>query len=207
MDGGVVLIELAQHLDRFADGIGFGNGDVLGRHHAAGRAVLVAEEPANFRGVFNAHEAQKLFGLLVGEVADDVGGVVGVHAAEKSRRARIVEVFDKIGLVLVFHFRDGFGGLGIVKMLEHVCALLRIELLEDVGNVCGVQLVKAFVRDGKLHLGEVAIEQVHVIPGDDLLVDLLPKELGDGDNGPFEPGGESAQDAAEPHFGAQQAQL
>ena len=30
-------------------------------------------------------------------------------------------------------------------------ALLRIELLQDVGDVGGVQLVEALVRDGQLH--------------------------------------------------------
>ena len=55
----------------------------------------------------------------------------------------------------------------IVEVFEHVRALLRIELLQDVGNVGGVQLVEALVRDGQLHFREVAVEQVHVVPGDD----------------------------------------
>ena len=88
-------------------------------------------------------------------------------------------------------------------MFEDVRALLRIELLQDVGNVGGVQLVEALVRDGKLHFREVSVEQVHVVPGDDALVDLLVEGFRDGDNGAFEPGGKPSQDAANAHFGAE----
>ena len=92
-------------------------------------------------------------------------------------------------------------------MLEHVGALLGVQLLQDVGHVGGVQLVQALVRDGQLHFGQVAIEQVHVVPGDDLLVDLLAEHLRHGHHGALQPGGQPAQDAAHAHFGAQQAQL
>ena len=92
-------------------------------------------------------------------------------------------------------------------MLEHVGALLRVQLLEDVGHVGGVQFVEALVRDGQLHFGQVAVEQVHVVPGDDLLVDLLAEQLRHGHHGALEPGGKAAQDTARAHFGAQQAQL
>ena len=74
-------------------------------------------------------------------------------------------------------------------MLEDVRALLRIELLQDVGDVGGVQLVEALVRDGQLYFRKVSVEQVHVVPGDNALVDLLVEGFRDGDDGALEPGG------------------
>ena len=203
----VLFGQLAQHLDRLAHGVGVLHGDELGGHHAARGAVLVPEEAPDLGRVLDAHQAQKCFGLLVGEVADDVDGVVRVHVAEDVRGFGVVEILDEVGLVLVLHFRDGLGGLVLVEVLEHVGALLRVELFQDVGDVCGVQLVKAFVRDGKLHLGEVAIEQVHVVPCDDLLVDLLVECLRHLDDRAFEPGGKPAQDAADADLGTEKSQL
>ena len=92
-------------------------------------------------------------------------------------------------------------------MLEHVGALLGVKLLQDVGHVGGMQLVQALVRHGQLHLGQVAIEQVHVVPSDDLLVDTLAEYLRHGHHGALEPRRQAAQDAARPHLGAQKAQL
>ena len=58
-------------------------------------------------------------------------------------------------------------------MFEHVGALLRIELFENVGDVCRMKFIKTGVGDGKLYVGEVAVEQVHVVPRDDLLIERL----------------------------------
>ena len=92
-------------------------------------------------------------------------------------------------------------------MFEDVRALLRIELLQDVGNVGGVQLVEALVRDGQLHFREVSVEQVHVVPGDDALVDLLVEGFRDGDDGALEPRSKPSQDTANAHFSAEKTQL
>ena len=207
MHGGVVVVQLAQHLDGLAHGVVGLHGHELRGHHAAGRAVLVAQQAADLGGVLHAHEAQQRLGLLVRQVAHDVGRVVRVHVAQKAGGASVVEVFDEVGLVLVVHLGDGLGGLRVVQMLEHVGALLGVQLLQDVGHVGGVQLVQALVRDGQLHLGQVAIEQVHVVPGDDLLVDLLAEHLRHGHHGALQPGGQSAQDAAHAHLGTEEAQL
>ena len=65
-----------------------------------------------------------------------------------------------------------------------------------------MQLVKALVRDGQLHFGQVAVKQVHVIPGDDLLVDFLAEQLCHGNDGALKPRRQAAQDAAHAHFSA-----
>lgn len=80
----VILGQRAQHFDGVGHGGRLRHGHELGGHHAARGTVLIAEQPANFRGAsFHAHKAQKRLGLLVGKVAHDVGGVVGVHVADE----------------------------------------------------------------------------------------------------------------------------
>ena len=125
---GVVLGQGAQHLDGVAHGIGAGHGYELGGHHAAGGAVLVAEQATNLRGVLHAHEAQQRLGLLVGQVAHDIGGIIRVHVADELGGPRVGQVVDELGLVLVFHLGDGLGGPRVVQMLEHAGALLGIQL-------------------------------------------------------------------------------
>ena len=61
--------------------------------------------------------------------------------------------------------------------------------------------------DGQLHFGKVAVQQIHVVPRDDLLVDLLAERFSDGDDRALDPGSKAAQDAADAHLGAEQAQL
>ena len=92
-------------------------------------------------------------------------------------------------------------------MLEHVGALLRVELFQNVGNVGRVQFFQARVAYRKLHLRKVAIEQFHVVPGDDALVDGFAERFRDAAGGFFNPGGQAAQNAAYAHFSAQKAQL
>ncbi len=62
-------------------------------------------------------------------------------------------------------------------MLEHAGALLGVQLLQNVGYVGGMELVQAAVGNGQLHLGQVAVEQVHVVPGNQLLVHLLAEQF------------------------------
>ena len=92
-------------------------------------------------------------------------------------------------------------------MLEHVGALLRIELLENVGDVGRMKFIKTGVGNGKLHVGKIAVEQVHVVPRDDLLIEWLAKELAQLERNAFDPGGQPAQNATNAHFGTEQAQL
>lgn len=201
----VILGQRAQHFDGVGHGGGFRHGDELGGHHAAGGAVLVAEQPADLRSVFHAHEAQKGLGLLVGKAAHNVGGVVRIHVADELGGPRVGQVVDELGLVLVFHLGDGLGGAAVVQMGEHAGALLGVQLLQDVGHVGGMQLVQAAMGHRQLHLGQVAVEQIHVVPGDELLVHLLVEELRHVHDGLFQQRMQPAQDATHAHLGTEQA--
>jgi len=197
----------AQLLDDLLDGHVLGHGGDLRRHDAAGRLLLVAEQRADGARFFDAHEAQQGLGLVVGEVADDVGGVVRVHLGEECGGAALGEVVDDVGLQVVFELGDRVGGLLVVEVLEDLGALGGVELLEDVGDVGRVQLVEALVRDRELHLRQVAVEQVHVVPRDDVLGQLASDELGRASDRTLERRVDAAQDAARADFRTQEPEL
>ena len=94
----------------------------------------------------------------------------GSISARRSDARSLGQVVDDVGLQLVLEFGDRVGGLLVVEVVEDPRALRRRELLEDVGDVGRVQLVQALVGDRQLDLREVAVEQVHVVPRDEVLV-------------------------------------
>ena len=59
----------------------------------------------------------------------------------------------------------------------------------------------------QLHFRQVAVEQVHVVPGNELLVHLLMEQLRHVHHGLLHQRVQSAQDAAHAHLGAEQPQL
>ena len=63
------------------------------------------------------------------------------------------------------------------------------------------------MRDRELDVGEVALHEVHVAPGDDLLGKLLAKGVCNAQCQALDAGGERAQDAADAHLGAKKTQL
>ena len=70
-----------------------------------------------------------------------------------------------------------------------------------------MKLVETAVRNRELHLGKVAVEQVHVVPRDDLLVDALAEKPAYGHYRALEKGMQAAQNTAYAHFRTQKAQL
>lgn len=71
----------------------------------------------------------------------------------------------------------------------------------------GMQFLQARVADGELHLGKVAVEQFHVVPRDDALVDAFAERFDDAAGGFFHPRSQAAQNAANAHFCTKKAQL
>ena len=70
-----------------------------------------------------------------------------------------------------------------------------------------MHVVEGLVRDRELDVGEVALDEVHVAPRDDLLGKLLAKRVRNAQRQPLDAGGKRAQDAADAHLGAKEAQL
>jgi len=197
----------AQVVDDLLHGHRLGHGGDLGRHDAAGRLLPVAQQRADHSRLVHTHEAQQRLGLVVRQVADDVGRVVRVHLLEDVRRALVAEVVDEVRLVLVLELGDRLGRLHVVEVFEDARTLRGAELLEHVGHVGRVQFVEALVRDREAHVRQVAVEQVHVVPRDQVLGELPAEQAGDRSRGVLHHGVQAAQDAADSHLGAQQAQL
>ena len=173
-----VLVELANRLDGVTDRRCGGQGDKLRGHDTAGGVVLIAQQVTNRLLLLNAHQAQKLLGLLVIELVDQVGGVVRVHHGQHRRCVRVGQALEHLGhKLVVIELRDGLGGLGGIELREHLRTQARVELFDNVGNVGRVQLSKRLVRHRKLDVFSRTIEQVHVGPGDDILAERFAQVL------------------------------
>ena len=70
-----------------------------------------------------------------------------------------------------------------------------------------MQLFQTGMAYGKLNLRKVAIQKLHVVPRNDALIDALAECLGNAAGCLLDPRSKTAQNAADAHFGAQQAQL
>ena len=72
----------------------------------------------------------------------------------------------------------------------------------------GCSSCEALVGDGQLDLREVAVEQVHVVPRDEVLGQLAAEELARSSRRRVSSAGrDAAQDAADAHLGAEKTQL
>ena len=114
---------------------------------------------------------------------------------------------DLGGHLVIIELGHGLGSLRVVELGEHLATQARVELLDDVGNVCRVQVVERLVRDGQLDAREVAVDEVHVVPRDDPLGDVMAHRVGGAHDEALECRGQRAQDAAHAHLGAEEAQL
>ncbi len=197
----------AQVVDDLLHGHVVGDGRDLRSHDAASSLLAIAEERADGACLLYTHQAQEGLRLVVGEVADDVRRIVGIHHLEDVRRPLAAEVVDDVGLVLVFKGGDGERGLRVVEMLEDAGALRGAELLEHVGHIGRVEFVETLVGDREAHMREVAVEQVHVVPRDEVLGEVPADETGDGPGDALERRADTAEDAAHAHLGAQKTQL
>ena len=65
-----------------------------------------------------------------------------------------------------------------------------------------MHVVQGFMGDVELHIGKLAVQKVHIAPGDDLLGNVVAQRVGDLGNPALDGGGEVAQDAAGSHLGA-----
>ena len=127
--------------------------------------------------------------------------------AQKAGSLTVAQVVERFSLVFIFQLGDNLGRTRIVKVLEHFGTLFGVKLLQNVCDVGRVHLVQAAVRHGKLHFGQVAIEQVHIVPGNNLFVDFLAEKLRRAHNSFLEKRMKAAQNAAHANFGAQKTQL
>ena len=207
MDGLEVLVQVAQALDGVGDGRVLAQADELRGHDAARGVVLVAEELSDGALLLDAHQAQELLGLLVVELRDELGGVVGVHLGQHLGRVELGHVAHDLGGLVVVELGHGLCRLLVVELREHLAAQARVQLLDDVGDVGGVQLVERLVRDGQLDVGQVAVQQVHVVPRDDALGDVASEGVGHALCQRLDRRRQRAQDAAHADLGAQEAQL
>ena len=168
VDGLHVLGLAAQHRQRLAGG---GVGRHLGEgrgHDAAGGVLGVGEQLAHVLGVFLLHERDEPPGAILGQVGDQVGGVVGRHGREQLGGLVVRQVDEQRRLIRRVHLLQGVGGELVLEDAEHGGALLRRELVRDVGDVGRVQQLELGARHGQAHRALVGGLEVDLLPVDEV---------------------------------------
>jgi hypothetical protein len=133
---------LANVLDRLRDGGLLADGDELGRHEPARRALLVLEELLDLLGLLLLHQLEDFLGLLLGQLLDDVRHVLGRHPVQDAGDLDFGKRADQLAQ------------RGIVELGEHFARVLRAQQAEDANLVLGRQLA-----DDARHVGLVRVLQ------------------------------------------------
>ena len=83
---------------------------------------------------------------------------------------------------------------------------MRVELLDDVGDICRMHIVQTLMAHGELDLRHIALEKFHVVPRDETLFERMSKRLCNGADAFLERRSDAPEQAAHACFGSEQAQ-
>ena len=111
------------------------DGDVLGRHQAAGRVWIVVRQRPDLGRVLGPHPDEDLVDVRVGQVLDDVGRVVGVHPAQDDCGLVRAERPEDRGRDRRVELLEDLRDLLVRQPLEEDRNLVRVELRDQVGPV------------------------------------------------------------------------
>ena len=180
-------------LDRGRDG----KREELGCHAASGGFFPVFEEFDDFLAGFGFHLDQDLFGVILREVSKKVGGRIGIHFLYDVGSALGVERFDDGPLDPGVNFLESLGGNIFIEGSEDGFAFVRRKVFHDVGDVGGMQLGQAFVRDPELNPAcGIRFDEVDKAPGNGARRNFFQQNM------KGTPGREAAQKAAQGSTGA-----
>ena len=113
------------------------------------------------------HLLEDLVRLLFGELAEEVGGGVGIHFLDDVGGTILVERLDDRDLDVGFDLLERLGCHFFVDRLEDRLTLGGSEILDDVGDVRGVQLRQPLVGDLQLHPPRrIRLQQIDELPRD-----------------------------------------
>jgi len=132
------------------------------------------EERLDLLGLGLLHRLEDLVGLLLVQLAEDVGGPAGVHLLEDVGGALGGDVLDQRGRDLGARLLERAGRGLDVHAIDERRALLRAELLDDVGEVGRVHRREHPLRDVEADLAGADLQRLHELPRDEaLLVEIL----------------------------------
>ena len=114
---------------------------------------------------FRFHLHQDLFGAFLGQIAQQVGGRVGIHLLDNVGGPLRIQRLDDGLLNFGFDLLQRLGRRLFVQRLKHGLALVGRQIFDDVGDVGGVQLGKAFMGDLQLHPPRwIGLDHIDKIP-------------------------------------------
>lgn len=196
-DGFHAAFEFAKNSDGVLYGRRDGECEEL-RGHAAGRSFFaVLEEFDDFLAGLGLHLDENLLGLILGEIGEKVGGGVGIHFLDDIGGALGIKRFDDGFLNLGVDLFESFCGDLFVESAEDGFAFVGGEVFDDVGDVGGVELGQALVRDLQLDAASgIGFDEIDESPGDGTQGNFIDKDMEGGT------GRESAKEAANCATGA-----
>ena len=115
------------------------------------------------------------FAPFLGQILKEVGRFVGRHLVEDVGRALFVEVAHDRSLHLGLDLGERFGRRLDVELLEHGAPLVDRHLLDDVGDVRGMQERELRARHGDAHVRVRSRDRLDEMPGDDPAGQLLTR--------------------------------
>ena len=84
--------------------------------------------------------------------------------------------------------------------------MLRVKLFDNVGDIRGMHVMQALVAHGQLDLRHVALDELHVVPRDETLLERMAKRGRDCVHHLLEMWRYPKEQAADARFGTEQAQ-
>ena len=136
-------VRLADLGQRLGDGGRRAEHDELGRHHAAGRGLLVGEQAAHDVGVVGVHRGEDAAALLARHLAEQVGEVVVLHLVEHADEAVEVEALDEADLLRLGQLLEQVGEALVVHRRGELAALGERHVADDGGDLGRVQVAQA----------------------------------------------------------------
>ena len=121
--------------------------DVFGVHHAAGGVIVEFQQLAHFARVRRIHLFEDLFRGLVFQLGKRAGSFVGRHFFDDVGGLLGLEGFEDAGLHLGIDLGKRIGGSLAIDGFEDGFALGRAEIFDDIGEIGGMHLFQAGVRD------------------------------------------------------------
>ncbi len=126
--------------DRFVGGEVLRDAHQLGRHHPAGRLLVVAHQRGDLARLFRLDPLQDLTSVLARQLGENVRGVVELQVAEELVDVGVLDALDQGRPGALAHFGQGLGAKIGGNAAEEGDPFVGIERVDDLGEVGRVEL-------------------------------------------------------------------
>ncbi len=159
-------LQLSEPVDDLLRGLVGRDRDEIGRHQATGGLFAIRQELADVLRLLRLHQSKELGPALLGQVGDQVGGLIGAHLLEDVGRPFGRKVVEDVDLVLRGQLLEHIGSTALLERGHDAGPIAWRELLDDVGDIGGVQRGERLVGDAQLEARDARLNRIDVLPFD-----------------------------------------